>query len=210
MIDLDSTGSPGVDALLRVAQTLVSQPDLKDSLQFSRHVAELQSFRRALEKQFRESLRFYPRTPLLAQLQSQFDQQFERFRGGGRRLESFLEVGRNEDLETGCQRVHQAITQLQALGAQLRAQEEVWQQGYGGLTGELKFLLRQTLDGAISHQKASLVLEKSLEACRQLEQAMGKVQPENHTVSDPGPVHGAVGQFQSQSATSPAKFADAT
>lgn len=171
--------------MLRVAQTLVSQPDLKDSLQFSRHVAELQSFRRALEKQFRESLRFYPRTPLLAQLQSQFDQEFERFRGGGRRLESFLEVGRNEDLETGCQRVHQAITQLQALGAQLRAQEEVWQQGYGpGLTGELKFLLRQTLDGAISHQKASLVLEKSLEGCRQLEQAMGKVQPENDTVSE--------------------------
>jgi hypothetical protein len=183
--DFAPTGSPGIDALLRVAQTLAQQPELKEGLQFSRHVEEMQSFRRALEKQFRDSLRFYPRSPLWEKLQTQLDQAFELFRGGGRRLENFLEVARVDDLSTGCQRVHQAVTQLQALAAQLRAQEEVWQRGLEpGLAGELKFFIGQTLQGHLSHQQAALALEKSLEACRSLELAMGKVLPENDGVSE--------------------------
>lgn len=181
MFDLSPTGSPGVDALLKTAAAVAARPDLKDSLEFSRHVQELQSFRRSLEKQFRDSRRLYPKTPLHQQL----DEEFERFRGGGRRLESYLAQGRPEDLQVGCQRVHQAVTQLQSLSARLRAQEECWQQEYGsGLAGELKFLVGQTIQGAISQQQAAQVLEKSLEGCRGLEQAMAKVQPENEAVSE--------------------------
>ena len=64
MLDLGPTGSPGVDALVRAAESLLSEPELKASLQFHRHVEELQTFRRSLEKQFRDSLRFYPRNSL--------------------------------------------------------------------------------------------------------------------------------------------------
>ena len=185
MIDLEPTGCPGVDALIQTAQSLAREPELNLSLEFPRHVETLQSFRRSLEKQFRDSLRHYPKTPAIEQLREQLDQEFERFRAGGRRLESFLEENRTDDLQTGCQRVHQAVQQLQSLSAQLRAQDEVWRQQYGaGLAAELKFLISQTMVGALSYQQASLALEKSLEACRELEEGMGKVKPESDTVSE--------------------------
>lgn len=185
MIDLGPTGSPGVDALIRAAQSILKEPELKESLQFHRHVEELQTFRRSLEKQFRDSLRFYPRTALFQQLESQLDQEFERFRGGGRRLESFLENSVNEDLKVGCQRVHQAVTELQALAAKLRAQEEGWKEEYGlGLAGELRFFVTQAMQGNIPYQQCAQILDKTLESCRQMEQAMGKVKPENDSVSE--------------------------
>lgn len=185
MLNLGPTGSPGVDALVRAAESILKEPELKESLQFRRHVEELQTFRRSLEKQFRESLRFYPRTPLFQQLEGQLDQEFERFRGGGRRLESFLENSLGEDLKVGCQRVHQAVTELQSLAARLRTQEENWKQEYGaGLGGELRFFVTQALKGLIPYQQCAQVLEKTLESCRQMEQAMGKVKPENDLVSE--------------------------
>ncbi|MFN8609932.1 MAG: hypothetical protein U0931_20495 [Vulcanimicrobiota bacterium] len=185
MLDLSPTGSPGVDALMRAAQSILKEPELKESLQFRRHVEELQTFRRSLEKQFRDSLRFYPRTELFQQLEGQLDQEFERFRGGGRRLESYLENSQSEDLKVGCQRVHQAVTELQALAARLRAQEEGWKQEYGpGLGGELRFFISQALAGRIAYQQCAQILDKTLESARQMEQAMGKVKPENETVSE--------------------------
>lgn len=185
MLDLGPTGSPGVDALLRAAQSLLQEPELKESLQFDRHVEELQTFRRSLEKQFRDSLRFYPRTSLLQQLEGQLDQEFERFRGGGRRLESYLEKSQADDLKVGCQRIHRAVVELQSLAAQLRAQEEGWKQENGlGLAGELRFFITQTMQGNIPYQQCAQVLDKSLEACRQMEQAMAKVTPENDSVSE--------------------------
>ena len=185
MLDLSPTGSPGVDALLRAALSILKEPELKASLEFHRHVEELQAFRRSLEKQFRDSLRFYPRTALFLQLESELDQEFERFRGGGRRLESYLEKAEPEDLKVGCQRVHQAVIELQALSARLRAQEEGWREEYGtGLGGELRFFITQTMQGHIPYQQCAQVLEKSLEASRQMEQAMGKVKPENDNVSE--------------------------
>jgi hypothetical protein len=185
MLSLGSSGSPGVDALIKAAQALVQEPELKSTLQFSRHVEELQVFRRSMEKQFRDSLRYYPRSPLLQQLEGQLDEEFERFRAGARRLESYLEKSQVEDLKVGCQRVHQSVIQLQSLSSQLRAQEEVWKQQYEpGLAGELKFLIEQTLRGAIPYQQAALALDKSLEACRELERAMGKVEPESEFISE--------------------------
>lgn len=185
MLDLSPTGSPGVDALLRTAQSILKEPALKESLEFHRHVEELQAFRRSLEKQFRESLRFYPRTPLFQQLQSQLDQEFERFRGGGRRLESYLEKAEVEDLKIGCQRIHQAVMELQAMSAKMRAQEDGWRAEFGtGLSGELRFFITQTMQGNIPYQQCAQVLEKSLEASRQMEQAMGKARPENEAVSE--------------------------
>lgn len=185
MLDLSPTGSPGVDALLRAAQSILKEPELKTSLEFHRHVEELQAFRRSLEKQFRDSLRFYPRTALFQQLESELDQEFERFRGGGRRLESYLQKAEPEDLKVGCQRIHQAVVELQALSAKLRAQEEGWREEYGtGLGGELRFFITQTMQGHIPYQQCAQILDKSLEASRQMEQAMGKVKPENDTVSE--------------------------
>ena len=185
MLDLSPTGSPGVDALVRAAQSIIKEPELKESLEFHRHVEELQAFRRSLEKQFRDSLRFYPRTALFQQLETQLDQEFERFRGGGRRLESYLEKAEPEDLKVGCQRIHQAVLELQALSARLRAQEESWREEYGtGLGGELRFFITQTMQGHIPYQQCAQVLEKTLEASRQMEQAMGKVKPENESVSE--------------------------
>ena len=185
MLDLSPTGSPGVDALLRAALSILKEPELKASLEFHRHVEELQAFRRSLEKQFRESLRFYPRTALFLQLEAELDQEFERFRGGGRRLESYLEKSEPEDLKVGCQRIHQAVVELQALSARLRVQEEGWREEYGtGLGGELRFFITQTMQGHIPYQQCAQVLEKSLEASRQMEQAMGKVKPENDSVSE--------------------------
>lgn len=174
-----------MDALIRAAQSILKEPELKESLEFPRHVEELQAFRRSLEKQFRDSLRFYPRTALFQQLESQLDQEFERFRGGGRRLESYLEKAEVEDLKVGCQRVHQAVVELQALSAQMRAQEEEWKAEYGtGLGAELRFFITQTMQGHIPYQQCAQVLEKSLEASRQMEQAMGKVKPESESVSE--------------------------
>ncbi|MBN9416840.1 hypothetical protein ABS71_04955 [bacterium SCN 62-11] len=185
MIDLSPTGSPGVDALLRTAQSILKEPELKESLEFHRHVEELQAFRRSLEKQFRESLRFYPRTELFQQLESQLDQEFERFRGGGRRLESYLASSQPEDLTLGCERVHQAILELNTLSGKLRAQEEAWRQEYGtGLGGELKFFVTQTIQGRIPYQQCAQILDRSLEASRQMEQAIGKARPENDQVSE--------------------------
>jgi hypothetical protein len=185
MLDLGPTGSPGVDALVRAAQSILKEPELIESLQFHRHVEELQAFRRSLEKQFRDSLRFYPRTALFQQLESQLDQEFERFRGGGRRLESFLENSQHEDLKVGCQRVHQAVTELQALAARLRAQEEGWKEEFGlGLAGELRFFVTQAMQGTIPYQQCAQILDKTLESCHQMEQAMGKVKPENDIVSE--------------------------
>lgn len=174
-----------MDALLRTAQSILKEPELKESLEFHRHVEELQAFRRALEKQFRESLRFYPRTELFFQLESQLDQEFERFRGGGRRLESYLSSSQTEDLQLGCQRVHQAVVELNVLSGKLRAQEESWRQEYGtGLGGELKFFITQTLQGRIAYQQCAQILDKSLEAARQMEQAIAKAKPENDAVSE--------------------------
>ncbi|MBS2034284.1 hypothetical protein JST97_04820 [bacterium] len=185
MLDLGPTGSPGVDALVRAAESILKEPELKESLQFHRHVEELQAFRRSLEKQFRDSLRFYPRTALFQQLEGLLDQEFERFRGGGRRLESFLENSKNEDLKVGCQRVHQAVTELQALAARLRSQEESWKQEFGvGLGGELRFFVTQAIKGTIPYQQCAQILDKTLESCRQMEQAMSKVKPENDAVSE--------------------------
>lgn len=174
-----------MDALLRAAQSILKQPELKESLEFQRHVEELQAFRRSLEKQFRESLRFYPRTALLQQLEGQLDQEFDRFRGGGRRLESYLEKSEAEDLKVGCQRIHQAVLELQALSAKMRAQEEAWKAEYGtGLGAELRFFITQTMQGHIPYQQCAQVLEKSLEASRQMEQAMGQAKPENDSVAE--------------------------
>ena len=170
---------------MQAAQSLLNEPELKESLQFDRHVEELQTFRRSLEKQFRDSLRFYPRTSLLQQLEGQLDQEFERFRGGGRRLESYLEKSQIEDLKVGCQRIHQAVVELQSLAAKLRAQEEGWKQEHGlGLAGELRFFITQTIQGNVPYQQCAQILDKSLEACRQMEQAMAKVTPENDSVSE--------------------------
>lgn len=185
MLDLSPTGSPGVDALMRAAQSIFKEPELKASLEFHRHVEELQAFRRSLEKQFRESLRFYPKNDLFQRLQGQLDQEFERFRGGGRRLESYLEKSEVEDLKVGCQRIHQAVMELQALSAQMRAQEEDWKAQYGtGLGGELRFFITQTIQGHIPYQQCAQILEKSLEASREMEQAIGKAKPENESVSE--------------------------
>lgn len=170
---------------MRAAQSLLNEPELKQSLQFHRHVEELQTFRRSLEKQFRDSLRFYPRNSLYQQLAGQLDQEFERFRGGGRRLESYLESAEVDDLKVGCQRIHQAVLELQSLAAKMRAQEEGWKQEHGvGLAGELRFFITQTMQGNIPYQQCAQILDKSLEACRQMELAMTKVTPENDAVSE--------------------------
>lgn len=170
---------------MRAAQTILKEPELKGSLEFHRHVEELQAFRRSLEKQFRDSLRFYPRTELFQQLEGQLDQEFERFRGGGRRLESYLANSQDEDLKLGCERVHQAVIELQALSAKLRAQEESWRQEFGtGLGGELKFFITQTMQGRIPYQQCAQILDKSLEAAREMEQAIGKARPETDQVAE--------------------------
>ena len=170
---------------MRAAQAILKEPELKGSLEFHRHVEELQAFRRSLEKQFRDSLRFYPRTELFQQLEGQLDQEFERFRGGGRRLESYLTSSQDEDLKIGCERVHQAVLELQALSAKLRAQEESWRQEFGtGLGGELKFFITQTIQGRIPYQQCAQILDKSLESAREMEQAIEKAKAENDQVAE--------------------------
>lgn len=179
------SGSPGLDRLLKAAFMLSEQPDLFASLEFDRHVEELQAFRRGLEKTFKESLRLSPRTQLLQSLEKQFESEFERFREGGQKLESYVLERRLGDLEAGCSSVHTAILTLQRLAGELRAQEESWKQQYGeGLGGEIKFLLDQTMQRNIPYQQAAQALEKSLEACRAMENALAKTRPESDAVED--------------------------
>lgn len=185
MIDVTPTGCPGVDTLLEQAQLLWEQPELADTLPFSQQVEELQLFRRRLEKQFRESLRLAPRSPLQEQLSKQFDDEFERFRSGGRRLEAYLKTRQRDDLETGCQRVRQAICLMLTLSAQLRAQEESWREQYGpGLAGEVRFLIEQTRAGNVSYQQASQIFERTLDSCRSLEKAVASATPESDLVAE--------------------------
>lgn len=185
MLELGPSGSPGVDLLLESARMLLDEPVLSKKLGFDRQVAELQSFRRHLEKQFRESLRFYPDNELFSSLRNKFDESFETFRAGCRRLESFLHTCDLEDLRLGCRRVHQAVLQLQDLAGQLRAQEEAWQVSSApGLAGELTFVIRQAQEGRVSYQQASMLLAKSLEACRGLEQSIAQSKAESLAVEE--------------------------
>lgn len=185
MLELGHSGSPGVDLLLDTARLLADDPALLKNLGFERQVAELQSFRRHLEKQFRESLRLYPRNDLFASLQKRFDDTFETFRAGGRRLESFLRTSDLEDLRMGCLRVHQAVVNLQELAGQLSIQEEAWRsESSPGLAGELAFVIRQVQAGAISYQQAAMLMEKILESCRGLEQGIAQSKPENPAVEE--------------------------
>lgn len=197
MTDFEPTGSPGIDALLRTAVVLAAEPHLKESLQFAHHVAELQSFRRSLEKQLRESLKLYANYPLTQRLRPRLEEEFERFRGGGRRLESFLSRGNQEDLEVGCQRIHRAVNELQRLASEFRAQEETWREEYGsGLPGELRFLLEQAIQGHLPPTQAARVLEKALENCRELQQAWLTVIPETQAVGEAlGECRGQLGEF---------------
>lgn len=184
MQTFEPSGSAGVDALLSAALTLSEQPELKDTLQFEAQVLELQTFRRELEKGFRESLRLSPRTSLLEELGKRFDEEFERFRGGGRRLESYLRHSRREDLEVGCQRVHQAVTQLLELSRRLSQQERRWQEESGpGLSGQVKFLLSQTQSGTLQPVQTAAILETILQSTRQLKSQVEQAQPENSEVA---------------------------
>jgi len=185
MTDFEPTGSPGIDALLRSAVQLAVDPQLKESLEFARQVDELQAFRRSLEKQLRESLNSLPNLPLIQRLKPLIGQEFERFRGGGRRLEQYLAKANLQDLEVGCQRIHTAVTELQRLGAELRAQEEAWKEEFGpGLAGELKFLLVQAIRGHLPQVQASRALEKTLDSCREMQQNWLQVTPENDMVEE--------------------------
>lgn len=185
MKSFSPSGSPGVDSLIKAARMLIEQPEIASTLEFDRHVEELQAFRRNLEKTFKDSLRLSPRTPLLQNLEPRFEQEFERFRNGGRLLEAYLADRSVADLESGCEEIHAAVMSLSQLAGQLRAQEDGWKQQYGeGLAGELKFLLDQTIKGHIPFQQASQALEKTLEACKGLEKALDQARPETETVAE--------------------------
>ena len=167
MLEFAPSGSSGVDALLACARTLAEDASLKEGLQFDKHVETLQAFRRKLESDFRRSLRLVPSPSYQVHLPA-FDKAFERFRAGGRRLESYLKSGSVEDLEVGCQRVHAAVTELQELARPLRELEEAWKsQASEGLLGEVEFLAQRVTQGEWAPQAAAQVIEQQLEICRQ-------------------------------------------
>lgn len=178
------SGSPGVDALLQVAEQLRSEPEARSVLRFPEHVQTLQTFRRSLESEVRQSLKLVPRSERVRALEEELNQEFERFRGGGRRLDLFCSEGRPEDLEVGCQRVHAAVSRLATLAGELRSLESGWKEQHGeGLAGELRFLLASVAAGSLVPQAALPALQSCLEGCRALQAQVAVARPESDDVA---------------------------
>lgn len=170
--------------MLASARLLLENPGLGEGLQFARQVAELQAFRRQLEKDYRESLRWAPRSELLAEEGEKVARLFERFREGCRKLEQYLAAPEPKILVEACDSVCTTIQGFQQSAARLQQQEAAWKQEYGsGLSAEIRFLVAQAQSGQLSYQQAALALEKGLRGCREMLSQLAQGQPESEGVA---------------------------